>query len=204
MKKVLMLILLIACLGAAYWLYDIFNAPIEFDKTVKMRSNAVVERIKDIRIAQRAYRKENGKFAPSFDSLINFIKNDSLVFEIKMGSEDDSVAVAEGRVKTVQVLVAVKDTIFVNRNIAIEDLRFIPYSDGKQYAMAAAVIKTGAQGVMVPVFCASAEYKTYLGDLGDEQELVNMYDYDKTIGRFPGIIVGSLEKATNEAGNWEN
>lgn len=204
MKKVLLLILLIACGASAYWLYDVINAPIVFDNEVNRRSEAVIERIKDVRTAQRAYRKEKGHFAPSFDSLINFVKTDSITFEIKMGSADDDLAVKEGRVKTIKVLIAAKDTLFGKRSVNIDDLRFIPFSDGKEYAMATIILETGAQGVKVPVLSVSAEYKTYLSNLNKNQELVNMYDYDETIGKFPGIKVGSLEKATNEAGNWEN
>lgn len=204
MKKVLLLILFIACGASTYWLYDVINAPIVFDNEVKRRSEIVVERIKDIRTAQRAYRKEKGHFAPTFDSLVHFIKNDSLTFEIRMGSADDDQAVKEGRVKTVILLVAAKDTLFNGRDVNFEELRFIPFSNGKEYAMGRAILETGAQGVMVPVLSVSAEYKTYLGDLNNDQELINMYDFDETVFRFPGIKIGSLEKATNEAGNWEN
>ncbi len=204
MKKVILLILLIACCTTGYWLFDVINAPIEFEKTSQNRKKAVIERIKDIRSAQRAYKRQNGHFANSFDSLIQFVKNDSMDFEIRMGSADDSVAVKEGRVKTIKVRIAVKDTVFGKKKLNFDDLRYIPYSDNQEFKMAASIIETGAQGVKVPVFCASAEYKTYLGDLDNQQELINMYDFDKTVGRFPGVKVGSMERATNEAGNWED
>ncbi len=204
MKKVLLLVLTACAAAAGYWLYDVIKSPIEFSNVAEIRKTAVVERIKDIRTAQRAYRRVNGQFAPSFDSLINFVKNDSMQFEIKMGSADDSIAVAEGRVKTEIVTIAAKDTIFGNKQVNLDELKFIPFGNGAEFKMAATIIETGNQGLKVPVFCATAEYKTYLGDLNNPQELVNMYDVDKTVGTYPGIKVGSLERATNDAGNWEN
>ena len=204
MKNVLLLILTACVLAAGYWLYVVINAPIEFNTSAEIRKTAVVEKIKDIRIAQRAYKRVKGQFAPSFDSLVNFINNDSIQYEIKMGSADDSVAVAEGRVKTIIKMIAAKDTVFGSRDVKIEELSLIPYGNGAEFKMSATIIETGNQGVKVPVFCATAEYKTYLGDLPNGQELVNLYDFDKTVGNFPGIKVGSLERATNDAGNWED
>ncbi len=204
MKKVLVLVLLVAAAAAGYWLFEVINAPIAFKNAADIRQKAVIEQIKDIREAQRAYRKAKGHFTESFDSLINFVKNDSLIFEIKMGDADDSIAVKEGRVRTEEVLIAVKDTIFGSRNVDIDKLSIIPFSNGQQFKMGATVLITGAQKIEVPVFCATAEYKTYLSDLGNDQELINLYDFDSTIGKFPGIKVGSLDTPTNEAGNWED
>ena len=203
-KMILTVVLLIMVALGGYLLYDVISAPIKFNDAVNARTKDVVEKIKDIRTAQRAYRKEKGHFAPSFDSLIYFVKNDSMVFEIKMGSADDSVAIKEGRVKTVKNYVSAMDTLFGHKNINIDELSIIPHSNGKKFKMAATIIETGNQNIKVPVFCATAEYKTYLESLDDKQALINMYDYDETLGVYPGIKVGSLEKPTNEAGNWED
>lgn len=203
MKKVLQLVLLVAIIGVGYWLYDIINSPVEFQNEVKVRSTAVVERIKDIRTAQRAYKRVHGKYTGSFDTLINFIKNDSMEFLIAMGSEDDSVAVAQGKVKTHKVMIAVKDTIFGKRVFNYDELAIIPFSDNQRFKMAASELKTESS-IVIPVFCASAEYKTFLSSLGNNQELINLYDYSNAANKFPGIKVGSLEKANNDAGNWED
>lgn len=205
MKKMIFnVVLLVLVIVGSYLLYSEISAPIKFNDAAEVRTTDVVEKIKDIRTAQRAYKKEKGNFAPSFDSLIYFVKNDSMVFEIKMGSKDDSVAVLAGKVKTVKRFVAAIDTLFGHKDINIDELRFIPHSGGQEFRMSATIIETGNQNIKVPVFSASAEYKTYLSGLNDKQALINMYDYDKTLGRFPGIKVGSLEKPTNEAGNWED
>lgn len=209
MKKILLQIILLAAIGAlVWWLYSMFNTPLEFERARKEREAKVVERLVDIRTAQRAFRTKYMKFTPNFDSLIAFVQNDSLTFERAIGSEDDSLAVAQGLVHREKFQVAVKDTIdFTSLGGDLNNLRFIPGSveatgSLQQFAMDTASIETESK-VVVPVFEAFAKYPTFLGDL-DKQELINFRDYQvKTLNRADGLKVGSLTATTNEAGNWE-
>lgn len=209
MKKILLQIILLVAIGAlVWWLYSMFNTPLEFERVRKEREEKVVERLKDIRTAQRAYRAKYMKFTPDFDSLIAFVQKDSLTFERAIGSEDDSLAVAQGLVHREKFQVAVMDTIeFTSLGGDINNLRFIPGSveatgSLQQFAMDTASIETESK-VVVPVFEAFAKYPTFLGDL-DKQELINFRDYQvKTLNRADGLKVGSLTATTNEAGNWE-
>lgn len=209
MKKILLQIILLVAIGAlVWWLYSMFNTPLEFERVRKEREEKVVERLKDIRTAQRAYRAKYMKFTPDFDSLIAFVHKDSLTFERAIGSEDDSLAVAQGLVHREKFQVAVMDTIeFTSLGGDINNLRFIPGSveatgSLQQFAMDTASIETESK-VVVPVFEAFAKYPTFLGDL-DKQELINFRDYQvKTLNRADGLKVGSLTATTNEAGNWE-
>lgn len=208
MKKIILQICLIAAIVLlGYWLYDIFKTPIEFQNIRETREQAIVERLKDIRTAERAYRTRYGKFTGSFDTLVSFIKNDSVVVEMSTGSEDDSAAVAKGLVRKVKYFVAVKDTLFPNGFVA-EDIRIIPYSveslgKAQEFELGATLITTESK-VVVPVFAAFAPYTSYLSDL-DKQELINYRDMRvNTLKKDDGLKVGSLEGANNEAGNWEN
>lgn len=209
MKKILLQIILLAAIGAlVWWLYSMFNTPLEFERARKEREAKVVERLVDIRTAQRAFRTKYMKFTPNFDSLIAFVQYDSLTFERAIGSEDDSLAVAQGLVHREKFQVAVKDTIdFTSLGGDLNNLRFIPGSveatgSLQQFAMDTASIETESK-VVVPVFEAFAKYPTFLGDL-DKQELINFRDYQvKTLNRADGLKVGSLTATTNEAGNWE-
>lgn len=209
MKKILLQIILLAAIGAlVWWLYSMFNTPLEFERARKEREVKVVERLMDIRTAQRAFRTKYMKFTPNFDSLIAFVQYDSLTFERAIGSEDDSLAVAQGLVHREKFQVAVKDTIeFTSLGGDLNNLRFIPGSveatgSLQQFAMDTASIETESK-VVVPVFEAFAKYPTFLGDL-DKQELINFRDYQvKTLNRADGLKVGSLTATTNEAGNWE-
>ena len=211
MKKILLQIILLVAIGAlVWWLYSLFNTPLEFERIRKEREAKVVERLKDIRTAQRAYRNKYLKFTPSFDSLIAFVKYDSLTFEHAIGSADDSLAVAQGRVSLEKFQVAVKNTNHCISPEVLKDvnnLRYIPGSveatgSMQQFVMDTASIETESR-VVVPVFEAFAQYPTFLGDL-DKQELINFRDYQiNSLNRADGLKVGSLTATTNEAGNWD-
>lgn len=200
MKKVILIILIAGVAGLSYVLYNQIMTPLNFENTVSLREKEVIQRLKDIRSAQRAFKLSHGVYTKSMDSLIDFVKNDSLTFEIKFGSEDDSVAKAKGLVKVEQIKIAVLDTIF-NKNFKADELKFIPFSGNTPFIMDADTIRTESK-VLIPVFEAKAPYKTFLSDL-DMQELVNLIDRRKSTDKYPGIKVGSIEAATNDAGNWE-
>ena len=60
MKKILLQIILLVAIGAlVWWLYSLFNTPLEFERIRKEREAKVVERLKDIRTAHRAYRNKD-------------------------------------------------------------------------------------------------------------------------------------------------
>jgi hypothetical protein len=205
MKKVLQIVLLLLAVFLAWVLYRQFAKPVEFDRITKNRSEVVVQTMKDIRAAQRAYRQTHLRFTPSFDTLINFILHDSLTYQRAIGSADDSLAVAQGRVYRIDYKMAVKDTIFSGRGLNeqyFNDLRYIPFSDRKEILMDAGTLET-TSGVVVQVFEAKAPYKDFLDSEEFHQELVNLIDEQKTLNRYPGVKVGSMTETTNEAGNWE-
>ena len=205
MKKVIQIVLLLVAIFLGWYLYRQFASPMEFQKTKDHREAAVIQSLKDIRAAQRAYRQANQRFTPSFDTLANFILNDSLTYTRAVGSTDDSLAVAQGRVFRQDFKVAVKDTIFYGRGLNdqyFRELRYIPYGNGAEFMMDAGSLAT-ASGVTVQVFEAKAPYKTYLSDEEYKQELINLIDERKTLNRYPGLKVGSMTETTNESGNWE-
>ena len=205
MKKLIQIILLLVIVALVYVLIRQILGPMEFQKEVAVREKAVVERLKDIRTAQRAYKSVHQVYTSSFDSLINFILTDSLTFEKAIGSEDDSVAVAKGLVSVEKFKIAAIDTVFGAKKLTPEDvknLRYIPYGQNNvQFRMEAGSLVTESQ-VEVQVFECRAPFKDFLSDL-DKQELVNMVDEANRYEKYAGLKVGSMKEATNDAGNWE-
>lgn len=209
-RTILQIVLAVVIVGLIIVLTMQIMNPLRFDKERKTRETVVIERIKDIRSAQRAYKQQYNEYSTNFNDLIRFVLNDSLTYERTFGSADDSVAVAQGLVRTEKFKKAAIDTIFGTRILtpeAVRELRYIPFSelsDGerKEYVMDATILETESK-VKVPVFEAKAPYKDFLGDL-NKQLLINLIDEQKNVLRkYPGIKVGSLEVATNDAGNWE-
>lgn len=210
-KRIAQIILAVAIVGLVYVIYDQISTPIEFDKELKLKKALVIERIKDIRTAQRAYKSKYQRFTNSFDSLENFVLNDTLVLERKIVDEDDSVALAmlkkAGRQNVETFQVAVIDTIFSPKKLSKADvgqLRYIPGTDDQaQYIMESGVITTESK-VVIPVVECRAPYKMFLDTVQYRQAIINLIDDEvNNYNRYPGVKFGSMETGNNEAGNWE-
>ncbi|WP_418991477.1 hypothetical protein [Alistipes sp.] len=211
MKKLFQIILAVAIVGLVYVIYDQISTPIRFDNEMKAKRAQVIDRIKDIRTAQRAFKSKYQHFTGSFDTLTSFILNDTLELERKIVDEDDSVGMAMlKKLKKANVekfKVAVIDTIFAPKVLSaadVEQLRFIPGTDDKaQYIMEAGIITTESK-VVIPVVEVRAPYKSFLDTVNFRQEIVNLIDDDvNNYNRYPGVKFGSMEAGNNEAGNWE-
>ncbi len=210
LKITLLAILTVSIAALAWFLFRSVMTPLEYEKELKMRETAVIERIKDIRSAEQAFKQKNQRYVGDWDSLINFVLGDTLTFERKLVDENDSLAMValrrSGRQNVEQFKMAVRDTIFSPRKLndqQIRDLKYIPYAQtGTEYLLEATMFTTESS-VVVPLFSARAPYKAFMYDL-DEQELINLIDNAKNVYyKYPGIEVGSVERTTNDAGNWE-
>ncbi|MGD9977537.1 MAG: hypothetical protein AB7S54_06345 [Bacteroidales bacterium] len=192
-----LLVIIIAIL--AYLVYDSIMDPIRFKKEKDKRYEATIQRLEDIRTAELAYRSRFNKFTGSFDTLITFLKEGQFKVVKQIGSEDDSIALAQGKIFRDTILVNVRDSLF--KNYPIDSLRFIPYSGGVQFELAAGDLETGSK-IKVRVFECKAHNDVILNGL-DHQEIININDLQKKLDKFPGLQVGSMTEATNNAGNWE-
>lgn len=207
MKKVIEIVLLAVIVCLAYFIYNSINEPIEYNKQYNKRYTAVVNRLKLIRDAQVAYKSINNKYTGSFDTLIDFVKNGQLKMLRMEGSLNDSLlaagmtekeAIKQGIIKRDTVFIAVKDSICKNLNP--DSLRSVPFTDA-QFEMGATILTTNSN-LQIPVFEAKVANKVYLKGL-DDQMRINMDNLAKKLDRYPGLKVGSLEEANNNAGNWE-
>lgn len=199
MKTVYQIVLAILIVVIAYFVYESIMAPIRFEKEKNKRYDVTIQRLKDVRTAQVAYRSRYSKYTGSFDTLITFLKEGQFKVVKQIGSEDDSLAVAQGKVYRDTILVAVRDSLF--KNYAVDSLRFVPFSGGDQFELAAGELETGSK-VKVKVFECKAHNDVILKGL-DRQEIINMNDLAKKLEKYAGLKVGSMTEATNNAGNWE-
>ncbi len=136
------------------------------------------------------YKALNDTFTPSFDTLIKFMREGQIpVVSIIYDPNDTTLS------KTINDTigyVSVADSLFGRRTgFEINDIQYIPYSDGESFELDATEINKG--GVIVSVFMAMAKKEDYLRDM------------DRALIRNPNIkdlIVGSLSEPTTD-GNWE-
>ncbi len=210
MKKVAQIILGLAIIGLIWWIAALISQPLSFEKQLKERNAVVIEKLKDIRTAERAYKSKYKKFTGNFDTLIYFILNDSLQMERKLVDEDDSIAMARlKRLKKKNVetyYIHVIDTIFNPRKFTAEDvnnLRYIPFTNNQvEFYLEAGEAATGSTMVL-PVIECRAPYKAYLDTIEFRQNVINLID-DRVnnFGQYAGLMFGSMEGSNNEAGNW--
>ena len=211
MKKLFQIILAVAIVGLVYVIYVQISTPIRFDKETKAKKAQVIDRIKDIRTAQRAFKSKYQHFTASFDSLSAFVLTDTLELERKIVDEDDSAAMAmlkkSGKKNIEKFKIAVIDTIFAPKKVTrqdVENFRFIPGTGNKaQFIMEAGSITTESK-VVIPVVECRAPYKAFLDTVAYRQEVINLIDEEQNnFNRYPGVKFGSMDSGNNEAGNWE-
>lgn len=209
LKIVFQILLPVAIFVLAYFIYKGIETPIEFEKQKAVRYEQVKLKLMDIRNAQVAYKQVHNKYAGNFDSLIHFVKTDSLSIVRAIGSLSDSLieagwteerGIKEGVIIRETSKVAVLDSLF-KKNYPIDSLRYIPYSGGVEFEMAEGEIETGSK-VKVRVFEAKAPFKVWLKGL-NRQLIVNLVDERKVNDLYEGLKVGSINEANNNAGNWE-
>ena len=74
-KIVIQSILWLLIVFFSYKIYTSINSPINFNKVKTERYKKVINRLKEIRTAQIAYKDVNGIYSDNFDSLVSFIEN---------------------------------------------------------------------------------------------------------------------------------
>ena len=231
MKKLLTYVICpLIIIGLAYLIVNSIMEPVKFNKERTAREADAITLLKDIRTLQVTYKDTYGHYAPVMDSLIDFYNKGKITIMRQIGSEDDSVAVmhTEAVKKTLRnlkgnqlqaklyelyekgdnnliiripQLTDVKDTLFLRRpNFDVNELRYIPFSDGDTVIMRS-IIKQ-VSGVDVPLFEAQMPYWSLLKGM-DRQQIVNLVAEREDTDRYAGLMVGSVDNANNNAGNWE-
>ncbi len=210
MKTVIQIALIVLAIVLTFLIYKSVEKPIEFEKAKDERYDVTVQKLKDIRKAQIAYKDVYGQFTGSWDTLIGFVKNDSLPLVRKLGMLTDSMidaglnealALKKGLIIRDTIRVSVLDTLF-GADYPIDEINMIPVTDTvAEFHLGATIVTTGS-GIKVPVFEAKAHNNTILNSL-DRQLVINLNDQRRTNSKYPGLKVGSLTEANNNAGNWE-
>jgi len=207
MKLGIQIVLWIASIFFAYKIYDSINGPIKFNQTKNERYAKVIDRLKDIRKSQIAYKDVKGTFSNNFDSLIKFVdegyftlieKRDSSYMEYDRTYRIDMLR----EVIVIDTLgkVSVKDSLFKNTN-RYQDMSYIPI-DGvrdSMFTINAEVINKN--GYNVPVFEVKVSKNVILFDqnadlVQQENETISV---DGVNG--PAIVLGSLSNVSTN-GNW--
>lgn len=205
-KPVLVILFGILSIYLGYKIYDSINAPIEFNKVKTERFTQVINKLKDIRDSQEAYKTVNGKYANDFESLIKFIDTGHYTITTQRDSSFmrfDKVYQIEMQQDTVIVdtlgTVKVKDSLF-GADDRYRTMMDVPFAqNNEKFEMKADIIDKG--GYKVPVFEAKVKKNVVLYD--QPEDLVEKENAHQSVEEVNGseIKVGSLTDVSTN-GNW--
>ena len=211
-KKIIQFVLGLVVLALAYYVYVLISTPIKFENEQKLREAAVIERIKDIRTAERQFKSKYQRFTADFDTLITFVLTETMDGERKIVDEDDSVAMAQAKRKygkkfknVEKFTYSVKDSIFKHLSPEqVQELRYVPFTNNQtQYILEAGMLATESK-VIIPTVECRTPYIAFLDTVRYRQEVVNLVDNMKNnFNKYPGVMFGAMDRGNNEAGNWE-
>ena len=187
-------------------IYQSINSPIEFNKVKNERYLKVIDRLKDIRNAQVAFKSVNGIYSNSFEELVKFV--DSAQFTIVQ--KRDSSYMQYDRIYRIDMLrevivtdtlgfVSVKDSLFANSS-DYKNMASIPIKGVESlFSLKSDVIDKN--GYNVPVFEVRVSKDVILFDqnkdlLNQEKETISV---DGVNG--PDLVLGSLTDVST-SGNW--
>ena len=206
--KHIALILIPLNLILIYFVFNSIDSEIEFQKVAKVRITENVQRLKDLRQVQIAYRKVNNTYASNFESLLDFLENDSMVIVKAIGETPDTLingkqmsdeqALEMGLISRDTAYVLAKETVFdatylnSRKNefpLDINNLISVPNSNA-DYSIDAGQVEKGK--VLVQVFEISTTYADVFTGLDAENK---SYQLDNL------LKVGSMSEASLN-GNW--
>ena len=196
MEKGIRIGLWVLVIVLGYSLYSVIMNPIRFSKENNRRSADVIQRLKEVRKAQIAFKEVNNFYASSFDELIPLL--DTGVFTIVQRRDEElkfyNKVYRKYQLKDTTYIdtlgfASIKDSIF-GSEFNLEKLRFIPHTDGSEFQLRANKIKSGS--LTVQVFEAKATKEEYLKGL--DKDLIKNTAKD--------LQVGSMTSAKIN-GNWE-
>ena len=204
--RIIKLILWLLIIFFAWKVYGSINGPIEFNKVKNERYLKVIDKLKDIRNAQIAYKSVNGIYSDNFEGLIKFIdtaqytliqKRDSSFLEYDRTFRIDMLR----EVVVIDTLgfASVKDSLFGNSD-RYKNMSKVPIEGVDQiFKIKSDVIDKN--GYNVPVFEVRVSKDVVLFDQNKDllKQEKGLMSVDGVNG--PDIVLGSLtEVSTN--GNW--
>ena len=206
-KRGLELFLWILSIFFASQIYSSINGPIKFNKVKNERYAIVINRLKDIRIAQIAHKDVKGYYANNFDDLVSFIDNGLFT----LIEEKDSSYLAYDRVYRIDMLrevrivrelgkVSVKDSLFKD-NESYKQMAFIPIK-GKEdeiFSISADIIDKN--GYEAHVFEVKVKKDVILYD--QNKDLLKQENKVISVDGVNGseIVLGSMTEVST-SGNW--
>jgi len=211
MRRVIQILFVLVIIVLGYLIVESIMEPIRFNQEVEVRERATIDRLIDIREAEKAYKDIYKKYTGSFDTLIAFVDTGNFTVVKAIGDIPEEwldelgfekareKALNEGVISRESQKVPVLDSLF-SPDFPTDSLRYVPFTDGVKFNITSGELLTSSN-LVVQVVEASCLYDDLLNGM-DKQLVVNYKDERKKIVGFEGLKFGSMEEGTL-TGNWE-
>lgn len=192
--KILINILLVAAIaGLGYLLYDSIAEPIKFKATKDKRKTAVVDKLMDIREAQKVYFGITGQYAHTFDTLREVLQSGQIMFEKVEGDPDDP----ENMDKVTRDTTYTPAIDSINAmGIKLDSMEYVPFGNGEKFSIDADT--TTYQQTLVNVVQVGTFWKTFMGEFANPRYM----QYDDSYEPSASVRFGNMSKP-QLSGNWE-
>jgi len=147
MNNILKIGLAVVVLVLAYFTYETIAKPIRFQQEKKVRYAAIIQRLKDVRKAETTYKSVYETYTGSFDTLLNFLKYDSLPLIKMVGQIPDELLDSINEKQAVEMGLIIRDTDYIPvdssilQKTNIDSLPYIPYTNGVKFKLQAGEIE---------------------------------------------------------------
>ncbi|MDR1006382.1 MAG: hypothetical protein LBL74_05920 [Bacteroidales bacterium] len=220
-RTIVSIALVLVIAGLAYWMVTAIMHPLNFQNEYTSRSTQVINRLKDIRSIEEAFRTKYGRYCGDIDSLVTFAHSDKVPLIQRTGTIPDgkteAQALKDGDLKKDTIYVSVLEKLYSSviypekkgtldslglftPKDKITDLKYIPFTDNKEtFNLQAKMLDRS--GVMVPVFEVLAPIESYTKGM-DEQDIINLKADLVSKSKYEGWKVGDLTQPIVD-GNFE-
>lgn len=163
LQLVLLILLVPATVIMGFFDYNVIKSKLDRMEKAEEVEQITIQGLKDIRKVQRAYSERYGKYAASHDSLLHFLKNDSITFVRAEGTRPDTLtekeALEQGIIQRDTFFTPAIDTLFNPKSKKAKDRAYpfivdsLPYKrgTGKKFIMDAGEVERSG-GISSPVF----------------------------------------------------
>ena len=159
-RMVILIVLAVISLALTYVDYKAIRDPLDFQAEKDRRYSHVIQNLKDIREVQMKYKSKYGVFTGSLDTMMQFLKSDSLLVVKSIGTAPDSLneaqALEQGFIKRDTTFIPAGTSIFNEEYLAerkvpfdLDSLPYVPFTS-MAFEMQAGFVERGR--VKVPVF----------------------------------------------------
>ncbi|MGB5943564.1 MAG: hypothetical protein WBG71_11845 [Leeuwenhoekiella sp.] len=208
MKAVIQIVLWIVILGLGYLLFNSVYGEVKFNEMKVVRYRKAIDKLKDIRSSQQAYKQVTGRYAGNYEQLVRFVDTADFVLTTRKDSTvlDEELTKAFRVDKYKEIIVvdtigyrSVKDSLFGDTGRYKTMMKVPVEGIDEEFEMETSRIMKNEQ--MEPVFEAKVSKDVLFHDqpkdyIMKEKQVISV---DGVNGSY--LSIGSLNEVTTK-GNW--